>query len=396
MKPASSTRAKFMVIGLMVAFNAVGCSGNAVTPAPPATSNTPPQTTATPTRPSPTPVRLQVGSIDNVSNRIAYVDQAEAHESAPIYAQSSVRTDGSGAVEFDIPSRIKSCTVTPSSEVEVEPSGDTVLKFKAGLTSCATVKTDHVIHLAAGEQIELSMSDPLFVVSVTPETTSILVVSGVVEVRNIATVSRTPVVLLPSFKAVVALDTDPNPPSRWDRSELPQAALDAIDRQTLIALPPAFGRPDPTGSPVLQAIFDRGSFLIGIDERVAADPASLAFVESFRGFQASHWGLGADSLRFTFDEGVRELAAGKIALFVSPDAPSGGSTRIPFFASPGGGPSPNFLLTRPDDDVFVLAERQLVRNLVSDAGTENYATMYFQAFGKDPDASALASLFGLN
>jgi hypothetical protein len=139
--------------------------------------------------------------------------------------------------------------------------------------------------------------------------------------------------------------------------------------------------------------------VIGVDDRVAADAASAAFVQEFRAFQGRHWDLGVDSIPVSAREAPAALQEGKIALFVTPAADAAanlpGSPAIPLFATVDP-PGVVDVLTPPDDPVFATAERTLVQALVaSDSETENYAALYRQAFDRDPDYGPIAGLFGL-
>ena len=389
---------------LLVMALIAGCGGASSTPAPaatPAPGSAAPQPTAThpPTppatpAPTPTPRRSPVGAVDQVLAITAQVDGTDAFDQEPIFAQSAVSTGPGGSLDFSIPAGIRSCTVSPASEIAVEPSSDVLLQLRSGSATCATTKTPSVVTLLAGGTVRLAMSDPIFVVTTSPDATVVDVVQGLVAVTTQA--GPAPVLVGPAFETTVPAGADATAPVRFDRAALPAVAQEAVGRLLGSQAAPSFGPPDATGSPVLTDMFGRRSFVVGVQDKVADNPGALRFVNAFRVFEAEQWGLAADGTTLTYDEGIAALQAHKIAFFVAEAAPPPGAILLPFFNTGANGIGAVAMLTPSDDEIYAEAQRRLLRALVgNDDDTASYAALYRAAFDRDPDFAAVASLFGL-
>jgi hypothetical protein len=396
--PVHWHRSVSLLAALVLAAGCGGSSANGPTAAATAIPASSQAATSAPTlAPTATPPRKQVGAIEAVLTTTASVNGADAFDQEPLYPNSEVATDPAGSVSFSIAGVIRRCTIIGTSRALVEPSADVAVSFSAGGATCATEKSSVLIQLDAAHDTQLSMTDPLFVVSMTQEATTVQVVQGMVAVRGGGSAST--VYLGPALQVDVRDGGGPGSLQPFDRSQLPPTLLTPVEEQLGTAVLPGLGRPDPSGSPVLGEVLGQGRLVIGIDDRVAADPASAAFLDEFRAFQGHHWDIGVDTVPISAREAPAALKEGKIRLFAAPAADAAanlpGLSAIPLFA-PVDPPALIDLLTEPDDPVFAAAERSLIQALVgSDNETDNYAALYRHAFAREPDYAPLAGLFGL-
>lgn len=393
--PVRSSRA--LALSLLLSAAIEGCSGAAPTPSPAALQSTA-AVTPQPTHATTASARPQVGSLDEVLSTNATVDATDAFEKEPILAGSVIATDGAGSAVFSMPAVIRRCTLSSSSQIVVAPSSAVSVQFVAGTVTCQTVKSGQLILLEAGHQVRLSMTDPVLVVTVGPDSTVVRVAQGMV---GVTAAGGQPVYVGPALEAEVKEGAGVGTPTPFSRSELPPDVLAAVEASLGTLVVPGLTRPDPSGSTTLANIFERGSFLIGIDDQLVADAPALQFVNAYRDFQARHWDVGIDTIHLPAEEGLSAITSGKIALFVGPASDATvlttGTTAIPLFTVANTGPVDLFVGAA--DPVFAEAERSLLRALVSQPGDtgdpDTYASFFRSAFDQEPDYASLAGLFGL-
>ena len=348
-----------------------------------------PEPTATPTpTPTSTPERSVAGEVLLVPVQRGYVDDQRASEGDDVYARGSVSTDDEGSIQFNLDEKIERCTLDVSSRVGVLPSNDWLLHFDDGSAVCLTGPQDRELRLSAGENVELRMADPGFMVTVDGDTTIIRVESGLVEV--VSTDAGGSVLLGPKNRSEIVVGGSPSAAELWARGELEsdlmQEAVGALEN-----ISPDLSMPDTDGSPVLQRMRDANTIVVGVPEILAADGPSLAFANGMMSNQTSHWDLGEHSTNILESQDAAEaVRSGKIDLYVSPDRIEG-LGQIPFFDSPAG--RRYWLQYDSEDERFGEAERNYLRDVVSDG---SYRVVYISSFDQEPIYEAVAALFELD
>jgi hypothetical protein len=335
--------------------------------------------------PSPSSAGRVAGEVLLIGSERGYIDTKRANRGDPVFERGFVRTDENGSLQFRLDQKIRQCTLVTSSRVDIKPSDELLLHYASGTAVCETTLDGGVVRLAAGDRVELRMSDPLYVVTVEPEQTRIRVVAGLLEVRSNETGGI--VLLGPSLRSDVFPGGGPTTPETWGTGELDDDVREAVDAAENQLPEPDLTMPDPTGSPTLQRILDGGIIRVGLDERLSR--ASQGFAESFGVEQGVHWNIKSDVSVRASDVGHADLRAGEIDLLVTPD-PLGGFGGIPFFDDEEG--ARMWLVYDELDPVFGEAERTFLRNMVIGG---SYRILYFRSFGQEPSYTAVAELFGL-
>jgi hypothetical protein len=339
--------------------------------------------------PSPTKKKRVAGEITRILTQRGFVDDAPAATGDDVYANGSVSTGDNGSLQFRLQDKIDVCTVVQGSRVDVQPSSDVLLHFSAGTTICKTTADPGVVRLEAEANVELSMSDPQFLVEVGPDVTIVRVLKGILTVGS--SLSGASVVLGPRQRSDVPAGGDPSTPDIWGTGELKGSVLDAVNE--LRNLPdPDKSRPDPGNSPILRRIGDTGMINVGLDEVLMGDEFDRVnrFTTSFFSDQASHWNLDDAVEPMPVEAGIEALEGGTIDVFVA-SGPIEGLEQIPLFDDQQG--KRYWIHTDPDDDIFAEAERSYLRLSVMDG---SYRSQYLEAFGVEASYGAVASLFDLD
>jgi hypothetical protein len=352
-------------------------ASESIVPSPPATTKT-----------SNPPDRPAAGKVTLITTQKGYVDEAQAHRGDGVFAGGFVRTDAGGSLQFNLEQKIERCTLRPRTKVDIKPADDVLLHFETGNAACVTTADPGTVTVTAGTNVEIRMSDPLFVVTVEPGSTRIRVVSGLVEVKSTETGIVT--FLGPSNRADIFPGGGPTDPETWGTAELDRPLQKVVDEERKLLPAIDFSMPKPGKSPVLNRIVDAGTINIGLDERVFGDQPSRDFANWLNEFQTDRWRIGqTEPPVLPIQAGVDSLRKGAIDLFVSPDQVDGFG-QIPFFDDGQG--VRVWLLYDPADEAFGDAERTFLRNAVT-RGT--YGGKYRTIFGSEAPYSAVADLFGL-
>jgi len=334
--------------------------------------------------PSPSPARRAAGEVLLIGSERGYIDTNRANRGDAVFERGFVRTDENGSLQFRLDQKIKRCTLVTSSRVDIKPSDELLLHYASGTAVCETTLDGGVVRLAAGDRVELRMSDPLYVVTVEPEQTRIRVVAGLLEVRSNETGGI--VLLGPSLRSDVFPGGGPTSPETWGTGELDDDVREAVDAAENQLPEPDLTMPDPAGSAILQRIVDGGIIRVGLDEKLSQ--ASQRFAESFGVEQGGHWKIKSDSSVRASDVGHADLRAGEIDLLVTPE-PLDGFGRIPFFDDEQG--ARMWLVYDELDPVFGEAERAFLRNMVIGG---SYRILYLRSFDREPSYTAVGELFG--
>jgi hypothetical protein len=327
-----------------------------------------------------------------------YVDNAEVSAGDGILVGSEVRTSDVGALRFGLDEKIDSCTLGISTSVVVRPTDDVLIDFRAGNAICVTDPAGPAVEATAANGSRLRLSDPLFMVTVEDDVTTIRVVQGFMELTS--TVTGASRFLAGDTKAEAFEAGGVGEPDDWGTGEIEDDFLRGTLQDARDDLPDLdFDRPNPDGSPTLSRIAETEVLRTAIDETLhedGFDGAGVVMSLWLHGQIVEQWDLrrddpdgGSSTQTLTASEGFERLAAGEIELFITPD-PGNGQSRLAFFDDPQD--QRIWVHHAAGDDVFGDAMHSFVRNLVLDG---RYSTEYQSHYGQMPDLEAVASLFGL-
>lgn len=360
-----------------------GCSSGA--PSPP---SQPPSHSPSPSASaSPSSNRQHAGEITSIISNDAFVDGADAVEQGDLLAPGSVSTSPGGSVRLRLDVKLQNCTVTDDARVDLPPQPGPLLTYVKGATYCMTT-TGGQAKLIGGTYVEITVGDPVFGVTVEPEQVTVRVVSGLVELKNLA-IGGDAIVIGPMLKSTITPGAAPSEPEIWGLGELP-----ALDQQEIGQMEkqvePDFSRPDKTDSPVLQRILDGNRFGFGVEDAIARDKLSDSFVSDFMFRQGNAWDVSRDKQILSVDVGFREVLDGKLDVMVTRKEADSDLAEIPFFVDSQG--QIVWIVYNPSDPVFAAAERAFLTNMIVSG---KYADLYQNSFGQLPSYEGVKSLLGL-
>jgi hypothetical protein len=304
-----------------------------------------------------------------------------------------VRTDENGSLRFALDQKIERCTLVASTRVGILPSDDVLLQFEEGTAICRTTRDPGVVNMGAAAGVELSMSDPEFLVTVESDVTTVRVLTGLVEVGS----AGGTVLVGPKSRTDIVPGERPGEPRSWGTGELEDDVLDAVN--DLENLPgPNMSMPDADGSPTLERILRTRTIMVGKSDAIFAEPgdefadlSNDAFAAGFFRSQTFDWKLDPHVSDVMSDgEGIETLLAGKIDVFLAP-GPIEGLGQIPLFDDQQG--RRVWIHYHPEDAVFGAAERRYLTDYVVE---ESYRINSLESFGVEPTYDAVAELFSLN
>jgi hypothetical protein len=362
------------------------------TPPPPSTEAKKGSPTVTPTPtpippdPTPAPKRPVAGNIDVISTEAGQIEDVPANNGDDIRERQTVRTNEAGSLTFNLLDKIEFCNMYPNAKVKVKPSSDVYLHFQEGEFACEARPDAGPVKVLAGPDVVLDMSDPQFIVSIGPKSTTIRALRGFIDVRSLSGDSN--VLLGPMESTDTSGGTGTLAPVRiWAPSEIENPQL----RDDISTFKPRVdvSMPD-VGSVVLNRMDESGSINVGVPDGLTGE--SLDFVNGFLDGQSKDWNLGGGAVQQVVgDQDVAAaLEAGTIDMFVSPaDLP--GLGKLPLFVDPGG--QQFWLYYNAADTSFGAAQEEYLKNVVID---ESYRQVYLRELGTEPVYEGVDELFELS
>ncbi len=343
-----------------------------------------------PSQPTAKPQQASVGKVNDVILEQGFVDDEDAAPGNPVFRGSSVRTSDSGALEFDVKNRIKSCTMVQSSEVRVQPSADVLVDFVAGTTTCTTAKTSKDLTLTANGTTTIRTPDPVLVVSIDGDNVTVGIASGIAQIRNTSIADNTPMYVGPKSVTFVPKEGPPGEPSGMDIGSYPDIVGEAINGQLAGIKPPPSGLPDSKGSPVLRRIDARKLIQVGVDEQLAENQQVRNFIDLLMERQGQQWDVKTDNTSLAAGEVPASFKEGAIDLFFTTGRVANSSGPLPIVHDPN--QDQQVVVYIPKDNVFLQRERAFLQDLVNRGG---YREVYLRSFDQEPDYGSIAGLFGL-
>lgn len=334
------------------------------------------------------PAPAHAGTVEDILAPNAFVNATPAVKGGDLRERDTVTTDGAGSAVFTLDTKIDSCTMNTASGVGIRPEPSILLRYVSGVTWCST-KANPGSSKSLAAQVEITMTDPLFGVTIDADTVVVQVQSGVVQVRSLAQgVDATGVLVGPRQQTRVEPDRPPSIPEAFDVAQLPDPLRSRVAELVAALPPPAFAQPDPASSPTIGQILESGRLGIALDEESIADQTSPTFVNAIMSLQAETWGIKVDLTMLPLQRALEELRAGQVQLVVTPQAVDEVSS-IPLFEDQQ--TQLWSLLYLPQDEAFGQAERDFVGTAVT-SGV--YGDHYQEVFGSVPSYEALRSLVG--
>jgi hypothetical protein len=335
-----------------------------------------------------------VGTINTVFTRIATIDSEPAASGQEFRAQQILSSDAGGSFSLSL-DKFDDCRVFPNSSVQAKPSSAILLTWLSGTAWCRTdPEASSSIDLKAGVAT-ITMSDPVFGITVADELVTIRVSSGSVEVSLEATGAS--LVVASGEQVTLSPDQGISSPGGLDVGSLPPDEQTAVGDLMAQVPAPDFGRPDASTSVTLTRMFESGSMNVAIDEAglegsgaAGGDGGLIGFVQDYLDFLAVSWDLQLNLTVASAGEAAAEVREGKIDVFVAPTLPPD-LPSTPFFVDTGERAQTWHLVVGPDDPTLRDA---LARFVTTSVGSGDYGERFLRSFGVLPSYEPLREQLG--
>lgn len=287
---------------------------------------------------------------------------------------------GYGHVQFCLKPKSTVCNTWKGARVELVLSNP-IARFRSGLSQCSTSLLGSMNYGTGGGKTQLTVSDPLWSMSVTAKSTKVGVAVGFISVSG-KSGSEKSVIIGPGQQVVVPEGGDPGQPQPFKPT-----AADLAGFAFLRPFLPVqnFAPPPPGDSPELQLIFKRRLISVGYDAKQASSQV-VSFAKLYFGQLAARWKIKLKLSPVSSAQARELLAARRINLFVGPAPPS--ADVFPFFTTP----PPASVVWRFGDDSDDAFDSAMVGFLRATLNTGLYATLFQKSFRVAPDYSALRSI----
>jgi hypothetical protein len=335
-----------------------------------------------------------VGTIKNVFSRIAMIDSVPTASGEGFRAQQVLSADGGGSFSLEL-DKLEECRVLRNSGVKAKPSSSVLLAWLRGTAWCKTApEASSRIDLGAGAAT-ITLSDPVFGITVDGEQVIVKVGSGSVEV---ALEGAGPSVLIAAGEQVtLSPDQGVSPSDGLDVRSLPPDEQAAVADLMAQVPAPDFGRPDASTSATLTRMFDGGSMNVALDTdgmvgvgATGGGGGVVGFIQDYFDLLTSSWDLRLTLGGASGDEGIKGLQEGKIDVFVTRTPPSD-LPSTPFFDDIGDPALTWYLVVAPDDPTFRDA---LARFITTSVGSGDYGQRFLRSFGVLPSYEPLRAQLG--
>jgi len=248
--------AALLAAALVVA--ACGGGGGGVTPATPVT------TTGDGTT-QPTPAKQGIGNVTGIVPVGGQVGGIAAFEGQPVARQDIISTEPNGKIIFSLGQLVPFCQVETASEVEVAPSGGSLVEVRRGTALCRTSTDGQLKQFVAGNTV-LTAADPVFLLGWDGETATVQVAQGFVRIET------------DSGGAVIGanqqaqsnsggIGVGPWEPESIEDDQTRDAALTQLDAAVSDQSTVRYPSLDPSRSPTLAAAQRAGALVVNVDEQ---------------------------------------------------------------------------------------------------------------------------------
>ncbi len=226
--------------------------------------------------------KAAVGTVTGVVPVGGRVAGAAAFEGQAVGRTDVISTEPNGKIIFSLGQLVPFCQVETASEVEVAPSGVTLVEVRKGTALCRTSTNGQLKQFAAGSTV-LTAADPVFLLGWDGETATVQVAQGYVRLE-----SDDGTAIVGANQQAQAgpggMGVGPWEPASIEDRQTRAAATTQLDQA--LGDQPAVRYPglDASQSPVLADAKQAGGLVVGVDQQ-----ALETFVQELLGNMGSLW-----------------------------------------------------------------------------------------------------------
>jgi hypothetical protein len=265
-------RAAAVLAGLLLAA-ACGGGGGGVTPGSVTTAGTTPATEKG---------KQAIGTVTGIVPVGGQVAGAAAFEGQAVGRNDVISTEANGKIIFALGQLVPFCQVETASEVEVAPSGGTLVEVRRGTALCRTSTQGQLKQFVAGNTV-LTAADPVFLLAWDGETATVQVAQGYVRVESNAG-STVIGANQQAQSSSSGIGVGPWEPSSIEDRQTRAAATTQLDQA--IGDQPRVRYPglDASQSPILADAQQAGGLVVGVEE-----PQLETFTQELLGNMGALW-----------------------------------------------------------------------------------------------------------
>lgn len=319
------------------------------------------------------------GKVIKVLDSVTSLEGRRVASGDPFYPASELITDDRGRATFKVGRVLEDCQVQTDSRLTLAPSPRTPLEVEQGSVICRSKPGSKEFEVPAGRAIAQFL-DPIFLIEVRGERTTVRVDYGFVQVRN----SGNGAALLLGPGSQVAMGSGPAPErgSRFDASALGGDDAEARVRLRSGLPPEPSGFPEAGGSSVLRRA-KAGGLRVGVEGR--SSQQDQAFAGNISARFGESLGIPVNVDKAGAEEASAALAEGDLDMFLSPGAVPG-AAGIPLFEDSD---SKDWSMWVAPDERFQGILEQRLKSLLNSG---SYGEAYYEVYGVVPTYEAVRSL----
>jgi hypothetical protein len=226
-----------------------------------------------------------VGTVTGIVPVGGQVAGAAAFEGQAVGRQDVISTEANGKIIFSLGQQVPFCQVETASEVQVTPSGATLVEVRKGTALCRTSTNGQLKQFVAGGTV-ITAADPVFLVGWDGDTATVQVAQGYVRLKN----DRGTAVVGANQQAQSGsgrIGIGPWEPSSIPDGQTRDAAATQLDQAASDQPTARYPRLDPSRSPILADGQRAGGIVIDVAER-----RLQTFVQDLLGNIGALWDVG--------------------------------------------------------------------------------------------------------
>jgi hypothetical protein len=315
------------VLAAALVLVACGGGGGGVTPASVTLATAPGTTGAT------TPAKQGIGNVTGIVPVGGQVAGVAAFEGQAVARQDVISTEPNGKIIFSLGQLVPFCQVETASEVEVAPSGGTLVEVRRGTALCRTSTDGQLKQFVAGSTV-LTAADPVFLLGWDGETATVQVAQGYVRLET----DRGGAIVGPNQQAQSSsggIGVGPWEPASIEDDQTRDAALTQLDAAVRDQGAVRYPSLDPSQSPTLAAAQQAGALVVDVDQQQLQ-----TFTQELLGNMGALWDVPVS------------VQAGQDGAVQVTSRPPRGSDAVPLASLDG---TTYFAVPATDDPAFVQA-----------------------------------------
>jgi hypothetical protein len=211
------------------------------------------------------PAKQAIGTVTGIVPVGGQVAGAAAFEGQAVGRQDVISTEANGKIIFSLGQLVPFCQVETASEVQVAPSGGTLVEVRKGTALCRTSTNGQLKQFAAGNTV-LTAADPVFLLTWDGDTATVQVAQGYVRIKS----DEGTTVVGANQQAQSGpggLGVGPWEPASIEDRQTRDAATTQLDQALGDQPAVRFPRLDPSQSPILADAQRAGGLVVDVDEQ---------------------------------------------------------------------------------------------------------------------------------